>query len=194
MAPREIRTPLFRKSNNAALSHGARQTALAALRPWRKEKRFADSIISGFLANADLTPSDRAFALELFYGVLRNLTLLDFWVDCLRASHIETNVRDILRLGLYQVFLLKTPAHAAVHETVAIARKSSDRSSMRSFAPRPGRQVSYLHRPTRSHCSFEHLIRDFLSSVGNNTLAPGTRKSCANGTISPRRCMAGLIE
>ncbi len=99
----------------------ARQTAFAALRLWRKEKRFADSIISGLLANADLTPSDRAFALELFYGVLRNLTLLDFWIGCLRASHIEVNVRDILRLGLYQIFLLKTPGHAAVHETVALA-------------------------------------------------------------------------
>ena len=99
----------------------ARQTALAALRLWRKEKRFADSIISGLLANADLTPSDRAFALELFYGVLRNLTLLDFWIGCLRASHIEADVRDILRLGFHQVFLLKTPEHAAVHETVAIA-------------------------------------------------------------------------
>jgi 16S rRNA (cytosine967-C5)-methyltransferase len=99
----------------------ARQTALAALRLWRKQKRFADSIISGLLANADLTPSDRAFALELFYGVLRNLTLLDFWIGCLRGSHIEANVRDILRLGLYQVFLLETPEHAAVHETVAIA-------------------------------------------------------------------------
>ena len=99
----------------------ARQTALVALRLWRKEKRFADSIISGLLANTDLTPSDRAFALELFYGVLRNLTLLDFWIGCLRASRIETNVRDILRLGLHQVFLLKTPEHAAVHETVAIA-------------------------------------------------------------------------
>jgi 16S rRNA (cytosine967-C5)-methyltransferase len=97
----------------------ARQTALAALRHWRKEKNFADSIISGLLAKAGLTPSDRAFALELFYGVLRNPTLLDFWIGCLRASRIETNVRDILRLGLYQVFLLKTPPHAAVNETVA---------------------------------------------------------------------------
>jgi 16S rRNA (cytosine967-C5)-methyltransferase len=99
----------------------ARETALAALRLWRKERRFADSIISGLLANAELTASDRAFALELFYGVLRNLTLLDFWIAFLRASHIESGVRDILRLGLYQVFLLKTPEHAAVHETVAIA-------------------------------------------------------------------------
>src|SRR4029450_9433480 len=99
----------------------ARETALAALRLWRKEKRFADSIISELLANTDLTSSDRAFTLDLFYGVLRNLTLLDLWIDCLRASRIENNVRDILRLGLYQAFLPKTPEHAAVHETVAIA-------------------------------------------------------------------------
>jgi 16S rRNA (cytosine967-C5)-methyltransferase len=99
----------------------ARQTALAALRLWRKQKRFADSIVSGLLGSANLSPSDRALALELFYGVLRNLSLLDFWIDCLRASRIETNVRDILRLGLYQLFLLKTPEHAAVHESVVMA-------------------------------------------------------------------------
>jgi 16S rRNA (cytosine967-C5)-methyltransferase len=99
----------------------ARQTALAALRLWRKQKRFADSIISELLGNTNLTPSDRALALELFHGVLRNLSLLDFWIDCLRAAHIENNVRDILRLGLYQLFLLKTPEHAAVHESVGMA-------------------------------------------------------------------------
>jgi len=101
----------------------ARESALAALRLWRREKRFAESIISGILANADLTVSDRAFAFELFYGVLRNLTLLDFWIDSLRTSRIESSVRDVLRLGFYQIFLLKTPEHAAVHETVALAAK-----------------------------------------------------------------------
>ena len=101
----------------------ARETALAALGLWRKQKRFADSVISGLLATTDLTASDRAFALELFYGVLRNLTLLDFWIGCLRSSRIESSIRDSLRLGLYQLFSLKTPEHAAVNETVVIAPK-----------------------------------------------------------------------
>jgi 16S rRNA (cytosine967-C5)-methyltransferase len=101
----------------------ARETALDALRLWRRERCFADSIISGLVANIELSASDRAFALELFYGVLRNLSLLDFWISCFRASRIETSVRDIVRLGLYQVFVLKTPEHAAVHETVALAPK-----------------------------------------------------------------------
>jgi 16S rRNA (cytosine967-C5)-methyltransferase len=101
----------------------ARQTALAALQLWRKQKRFADSIIAECLAKTELTSPDRAFALELFYGILRNLTLLDFWIGCLRASRVESGVRDILRLGLYQLLLLKTAEHAAVHETVELTLK-----------------------------------------------------------------------
>jgi len=41
----------------------ARQIAFKALRTWRKERRFADSIVSEFLAKAELTGSDRAFVL-----------------------------------------------------------------------------------------------------------------------------------
>jgi 16S rRNA (cytosine967-C5)-methyltransferase len=101
----------------------ARRIALAALRRWREEKRFADSIISGLVAKAELTYSDRAFALQLFYGVLRNLTLLDFWILCLRSSQLEERLRDVLRLGLYQLFFLETAQHAAVYETVELATK-----------------------------------------------------------------------
>jgi 16S rRNA (cytosine967-C5)-methyltransferase len=96
----------------------ARRIALKALRMWRREKRFADSIVSEFLAKAQLTEPDRAFAFELFYGVLRNLTLLDFWIGCLRSARLEIDLRDVVRLGLYQLFLLETAQHAAVHETV----------------------------------------------------------------------------
>jgi 16S rRNA (cytosine967-C5)-methyltransferase len=99
----------------------ARRIALGAVRAWRKEKRFADSIVSEFLAKAELTESDRAFAFELFYGVLRNLTLLDFWIGCLRRRRLDIDLRDVVRLGMYQLFLLKTAQHAAVHETVQLA-------------------------------------------------------------------------
>src|ERR1041385_8933277 len=99
----------------------ARETALAALRLWRREKHFADSIISGLFANADLGAADRAFALELFYGVLRNLTLLDFWIRELRSAPVDPAARDILRLGLYQTLLIETAAHFAVYQTVELA-------------------------------------------------------------------------
>jgi 16S rRNA (cytosine967-C5)-methyltransferase len=101
----------------------ARRVALTGLRTWRSETRFADAIISNLLAYTKLSTPDRAFALELFYGVLRNLTLLDFWIGCLRAPQVDVDLRDVLWLGLYQLFLLETAEHAAVYETVELASK-----------------------------------------------------------------------
>jgi 16S rRNA (cytosine967-C5)-methyltransferase len=101
----------------------ARRVALAALKTWRKKREFADTIISHLLSSAALESADRAFAVELFYGILRNLTLLDFWIGELRSARVEVDLRDLLRLGLYQLFLAKTPEHAAVNETVAVAAK-----------------------------------------------------------------------
>jgi hypothetical protein len=95
-------------------SRGARTLA-----PWHE---FADKIVADIFARTSLGSSDRAFVLELFYGVLRNLSLLDFWIAKLRSEPVNSARADILRLGLYQVLLIETAAHAAVFETVELAR------------------------------------------------------------------------
>ena len=99
----------------------ARELALDALRQWRTGENFADAILARLLRSSDLTATDRAFATELFYGTLRNLTLLDFWIGRLRSEHLDHDARDLLRLGIYQLFFLGTPEHAAVYETVKLA-------------------------------------------------------------------------
>jgi len=92
-----------------------------ALREWRTGEQFADAVLARLLRSSDLRSPDRAFTTELFYGVLRHLTLLDFWIAMLRSGHLDHDSRDLLRLGLYQLFLLQTPGHAAVYETVHLA-------------------------------------------------------------------------
>ena len=99
----------------------ARRAALLALRTWRTRSQLADSIIGSVLGEGRLGSSDRAFALELFYGVLRHLSLLDFWIGRLRTAALEEELRDVLRLGLYQILLLGVSEHAAVYETVELA-------------------------------------------------------------------------
>ena len=101
----------------------ARRVALAALQTWRTKKDFADRIISRLLSESTLQTTNRAFAVELFYGVLRNLTSLDFWIAALRPNRIDPNLRDALRLGLYQLFITKTSEHAGVYETVELVPK-----------------------------------------------------------------------
>lgn len=99
----------------------ARHLAVAALSEWRRKREFADAIIDRLLSRTKLAARDRAFAVELFFGVLRNLTSLDFCIGCLRAGRLETGARDLLRTGLYQLLLLSIPEHAAIYETVNVA-------------------------------------------------------------------------
>ena len=95
------------------------------------------------MRDTSLGSADRAFALELFYGVLRNLSLLDFWIAKLRSEPVDPGARDILRLGLYQVLLIETAAHAAVFETVELAR-SRARSLINAILRRALREKGAL--------------------------------------------------
>lgn len=122
----------------------SRELALDALRQWRTGDNFADGILARLLRSSDLTAPDRAFATELLYGTLRNLILLDFWIGRLRSGHLDHDARDLLRLGLYQLFCLKTPEHAAVYETVKLAgpkRRSLVNAILRSAVRRQAELV-----------------------------------------------------
>ena len=127
----------------------ARRVALAALRAWRTKKQFADAILAGALAKTPLQSADRAFALELFYGVLRNLILLDFWIGALRRGRFDADLRDLLRLGLYQLFVAKTPEHAAVYETVELAPKRQ-RSIVNALLRSAVRSSKELRKQTKA--------------------------------------------
>src|SRR6266404_5322956 len=154
----------------------ARQLALNALKRWRKSREFADSIVQRLIVPSGQSQSDRGFAQELFYGVLRNLTLLDFFISQLRDSAIDNLSRDVLRLGLYQLFHLRTPAHAAVFETVELAsphRRPLVNGMMRNAARERDRLKSEaagapLHI-RESHPEF--LVMRWRESFGENSAA-----------------------
>jgi len=103
----------------------AREVALALLGRWKKSRQLADELLELSLKQSSLTDSDRAFATELFYGCLRHKLALEFLLSQLAKKPPRPLVADILKLGLYQIVFLSTPAHAAVNETVALAKKHS---------------------------------------------------------------------
>lgn len=103
----------------------SRGVALAVLQEWRRGKAFANALLDQHLRITNLGAPDRAFVTELCYGVLRNLLLLDFWIDRLRSGRLDNDSRDLLRLGLYQLFVLHTAEHAAIYETVELAHRKN---------------------------------------------------------------------
>lgn len=73
-----------------------------------------------------LAPADRRLTQELVFGVLRQRSLLD-WLVARRTDGRpqRPELAEVLRLGLYQLFFLdRVPSHAAVHETVELARQA----------------------------------------------------------------------
>lgn len=78
---------------------------------------------------ADLPPRDRHLAHELSAGVLRTRRALDQALD---ISNVDTRLRDILRLGVYQLRRLdRIPPHAAVSTSVELARATAGEGAAR---------------------------------------------------------------
>ncbi len=100
-----------------------RRLALEALHRWRTHHSLLADVLREDILRAHPLhdPRDQRLFTELFYGVLRSLSLLDFWIGNLREGKVDHKTRDLLRLGLYQIMRLRVPEHAAVSETVALA-------------------------------------------------------------------------
>lgn len=98
----------------------ARSLALEALRRI-DDGGFANDVLPALLEASALDRRDRAFATELVYGSTRMRRACDFLIDRLVDRPLDPDVRNVLRLGAYQVAFLRTPPHASVSATVDLA-------------------------------------------------------------------------
>ncbi|YCM44327.1 transcription antitermination factor NusB [Verrucomicrobiaceae bacterium 227] len=100
-----------------------RRAAVSALRAWAKGHVYADSLIERHAERNHLSSQDRALMKAILMGVLRNRSLLDYWIGIFRKGKLDPEVRDVLRVGMCQLLILRIPDHAAIYETVECARK-----------------------------------------------------------------------
>lgn len=100
-----------------------RRAAVSALRAWAKGHAYADSLIERHAERNHLSSQDRALLKAILMGVLRNRNLLDYWIGLFRKGKLDPEVRDVLRVGMCQLLILRIPDHAAIYETVECARK-----------------------------------------------------------------------
>ena len=95
----------------------ARAVALEALEAV-DNGAFSNLVLPKLLEASDLERRDRDFATTLTYGTVRMRRALDYLIDSLVDRPLEPAVRNLLRLGAYQLKWLDVPPHAAVSETV----------------------------------------------------------------------------
>lgn len=106
---------------------GARETALNALIACRRDGAWPNGVLKTAIKKDRLDSREAALATRLTYGVSQNRGKLDFYLAQLltgKVKDLHPVVRDILHLGLYQLYELdKIPDSAAVNESVALAKK-----------------------------------------------------------------------
>ncbi len=106
---------------------GARETALNALIACRSGGAWSNGVLKDYIIRDRLDSRDAALATRLAYGVLQNRLKLDFYLQQLltgKVRDLHPAVRDILHLGLYQIYELdKIPDSAAVNESVELTKR-----------------------------------------------------------------------
>lgn len=106
----------------AKQAKNVRRAAVSALRAWSKGHVYADSLIDRHAERNHLNSSDRALLKAILMGVLRHRSLIDHCISLSRKGKLDAETRDVLRVGVCQLLILKIPDHAAIFETVECAR------------------------------------------------------------------------
>jgi 16S rRNA (cytosine967-C5)-methyltransferase len=107
----------------------ARACAFAVARRVFEDGAYADRALHGEARRLHLDARERALATRLAYGVVQRRDTLDHVIAALAGravSRLEPAVLAALRLGVLQLaFLDRIPAHAAVTESVQLAKRES---------------------------------------------------------------------
>ena len=134
-----------------------RQIAARILSQRLSSREFTENLLETALAAARLSPADRGLCHELVCGVVRWQATL----DCLIARKTDPArqqrpaLNNLLRLGLYQIFWLdRIPPHAAVHETVELAKRSGYAS-----------QAGFINAVLRSYLRETDGIKKILADM-----------------------------
>jgi 16S rRNA (cytosine967-C5)-methyltransferase len=141
-----------------------RQIAVRVLRQRETGPEFTENLLENALSRAHLSPADRGLCQEMVYGVVRWQATLD-WLIARKTSGREQKpaLQNLLRLGLYQIFWLdRIPPHAAVHETVELAKRSGYSS-----------QAGFINAVLRGFLREEEATKTLLAGLRINEPALG---------------------
>jgi 16S rRNA (cytosine967-C5)-methyltransferase len=160
----------------------ARSCAYAVIRRVFEDGAFADRALHAEAGNFGLTARDRALATRLTYGVVQRRATLDHVVEKLTdrpVAKLEPAVLAALRLGILQIaYLDRVPAHAAVGESVELAKRSSRAGAglvnavLRRAVREARALVERLPDTTAAEAALRHSYPDWIAELWFDAFGP----------------------
>ncbi len=143
---------------------GVRGIAVKILTRVERTDAYLDKLLDAEMRENDLNPMDKRLLNELVHGVLRNQSKLD-WVltGFYHGQYVKVvpNVRNALRVALYQIlFLTRIPHHAAVNEAVEFVKKFRGQklaSTMNGLLRNIARNIENIRYPVANQDELQYL-------------------------------------
>jgi 16S rRNA (cytosine967-C5)-methyltransferase len=85
--------------------------------------QYSNIALDKYIKSNDISPKEKAFLTEIFYGVIRNLIFIDYQIDK-RAKKIKKQwIRNILRISIYQCTFMDSDKKGVIWEAVELSKE-----------------------------------------------------------------------
>jgi 16S rRNA (cytosine967-C5)-methyltransferase len=165
----------------------ARRCAYRVLRRVFEDGAWADHALRGEAERLGLDARDLALATRLAYGAVQRRATLDHVIVALAGRHVdrlEPPVRAALRLGVFQLaYLDRVPAHAAVGESVQLAKEDSRGGAglvnavLRRAAREARGLIEALPEHTPRAAALRHSHPEWIAALWWETLGPESARA-----------------
>ena len=110
-----------------------REIAFDLLSRVENDDAYANLLLPVLLSRAGVEGRDAGFAQELSFGTIRNRLLYERIIEAASSreiSAIEPAAQIVLLLGIHQLLEMRVPAHAAINESVNLAKVKASKGSV----------------------------------------------------------------
>jgi 16S rRNA (cytosine967-C5)-methyltransferase len=165
----------------------ARACAYAVVRRVFEQEAWADRALHGEARRMRLDTRDLALATQLSFGTVQRVATLDYVIQSLTrrpVTKLDPPVLAALRLGVFQLtFLDRIPAHAAVGESVELAKADAPRgaglvNAVLRRAVREARPlIDALSDRTPGQASLRHSHPEWITRLWWHALGPDATRA-----------------
>ena len=111
----------------------SREIAFDLLDRIQSDDAFANLLLPTLINRAKLDSRDAAFVQELAFGTIRNWLLYEKIIEAAssrKIDDIEPDAQIVLVLGVHQLLEMRVPTHAAINESVNLAKTKASKGSV----------------------------------------------------------------
>jgi 16S rRNA (cytosine967-C5)-methyltransferase len=187
-----------------------REIAFDLLDRVQSDDAYANLLLPTLVSRAKLDSRDAAFVQELAFGTIRNWLLYEKIIEVAsgrKIDDVEPDAQIVLVLGVHQLLDMRVPTHAAINESVNLAKSKASKGSV-GFVNAVLRKVSLKDRSgwlesvqqglsgnEALSIKYSHpvwIVQAFKAALSSRGMDGGLEKLLASNNSAPKVSLAAL--